>query len=264
MRYDIWLKLVIYELATKHSRQIKWVEGRVKEYADAIGELPIHGDILYRSHANNKAPDVLADEIYNYFKEQDRKREEKEERDRKASQEKMSKRFKKIIEEIKNQPLEPKPAESLEFQLGLYIGEYIVERYLPTLSTDGITTINCIEVSAEDTAEEKRLSDAHDAARHPGGKTLPTAIENGLGKVEWDAYIKFRQSLDIKYLPPVIECYVHRLSNVSDTLDKVKNGIRVSLWDCDCCSYDIDNIEIVTDEESCFSRSTTIKLYLKP
>jgi hypothetical protein len=66
-----------------------------------------------------------------------------------------------LLEEAKIAPkrvYEPKP---LALQLGLYIGDEIAYRHLPTLSTDMITGSKkkIITVSEEDTIEYKRLTD---------------------------------------------------------------------------------------------------------
>jgi len=40
--------------------------------------------------------------------------------------------------------------KDLNYQLGMYVGEYITRKYLPTLSTDALKTYTEIQVSEED------------------------------------------------------------------------------------------------------------------
>ena len=46
---------------------------------------------------------------------------------------------------------------TVDYHYGCFVGEHIVDNYLPTLSTDMIHSNRVIEVSEEDTLENKRL-----------------------------------------------------------------------------------------------------------
>ena len=78
---------------------------------------------------------------------------------------KRSKIFNDLLESItpemeknwKQRRIETKNSLTSEYQLGYYVGEYIVSRFLPTLSTDIIQSRRVINVSEEDTEENKRL-----------------------------------------------------------------------------------------------------------
>jgi chaperonin cofactor prefoldin len=74
--------------------------------------------------------------------------------------------FEKMMEEIKTPEYKQKRIKeneehletlTMDYQLGYYVGEHIVNRYLPTLSTDILQSRNVIEVSEEDTIENNRL-----------------------------------------------------------------------------------------------------------
>jgi hypothetical protein len=64
-----------------------------------------------------------------------------------------------------------------------------------------------------------------------------------------------------KYLPQTLEC-VFSLIRIDD-MNKFKEGIKESLWNCDMCSYNIDEekIEIYNDLELGF---THIKFQYDP
>lgn len=128
---------------------------------------------------------------------------------------------------------------SPEYQLGLYIGNYIVDRFLPTLSTDMIRSRTVINVTEEEKTEYERL----DSIWY---NLVSQNSEKMLAKNEWNALQVYRKKLDNKYLPPVLECYVTLIRVSEDKVLDLKKGIRQSLWDCDMCSYkcDPDDIEM--------------------
>ena len=198
-------------------------------------------------------PSVVANDIFAYFKAEDDRRQVEQDAARKKSQAAMSARYKKTIARIKNEPPKPHAPESLEYQLGIMIGDFIVSKYLPTLSTDGIQTNNVVEVSVEDTIENERLhnlwSDRID------NKDLEKEIYNQ----RWEEYREHSKILQRKYLPHILECYIPRISSINKPDDLIK-GIRASLWDCDCSNYDTDKMEIINDDG--VMRNSVIKLHL--
>jgi hypothetical protein len=133
--------------------------------------------------------------------------------------------------------------DTIDYILGSYIGEYIVNDFLVTLSTDLIRTKNVIQVSAEDTAKLKALNDAW----------FPVALKdktigNTESKDEWEAMQEFYQYLAKKYLPE--ELVIKLPFPDVHHIDHVKEAIRDVLWDCDCCSYCIEkNEDIVIEHE---------------
>jgi hypothetical protein len=161
----------------------------------------------------------------------------------------------KILEEVRSPEYKEKVIEenkeylknvSMDYQLGFYIGENIVDNYLPTLSTDIIHSRKIIQVSEEDEIENNRLDDEwFNSCTHERG--------NSGDKEKWDAYFNHNKMLEKKYLPQTLEC-VFSLLRIDD-MKKFKEGLRSSLWNCDMCSYNIDeeNIKIYNDLEIGFT-----------
>jgi hypothetical protein len=161
----------------------------------------------------------------------------------------------KILEEVRSPEYKEKVIEenkeylknvSMDYQLGFYIGENIVDNYLPTLSTDMIHSRKIIQVSEEDEIENNRLDDEwFNSCTHERG--------NSGDKEKWEAYFNHNKMLEKKYLPQTLEC-VFSLLRIDD-MKKFKEGLRSSLWNCDMCSYNIDeeNIKIYNDLEIGFT-----------
>lgn len=143
---------------------------------------------------------------------------------------------------------------SMDWQLGYYVGEDIVHNHLPTLSTDIIHSNKVIQVSEEDYLENERLNkNWFNSCQHVRG-------DSG-DKEKWDLYFNHNKMLEKKYLPSILEC-TFRLIRIGD-MKKFKEGLRNSLWNCDMCSYNIDEdkIEITNDLEFGF---THIKFQYDP
>jgi len=171
--------------------------------------------------------------------------------------------FEEILEEIKKPEYKigqiKKNEEylenvSMDYQLGFYIGENIVDNHLPTLSTDMIHSRKVIKVSEKDEIENNRLDDEwFNSCTHERG-------DSG-NKEKWEAYFNHNKMLEKKYLPQTLEC-VFNLIGIKD-MKKFKEGLINSLWNCDMCSYNIDEekIEIYNDLELGF---THIKFQYDP
>jgi hypothetical protein len=112
----------------------------------------------------------------------------------------------------------------LNYQLGLYVGEHIVMKYLPTLSIDGLKSNVVIDVTPEEAAEHERLNQ------------------------EWfshymadDCQQRFKllrdyaDSLVIKYLKPELKVMVPKVYPLN--MEKFKKGVEQSIWDCDMSHY---------------------------
>ena len=142
---------------------------------------------------------------------------------------------------------------SMDYQLGYYVGEHIVSRYLPTLSTDMIQSRNVIEVSEEDSIENNRLDREW---------YLTTKYQNDWNgeedgdKEKWDLYYQHNKMLEQKYLPQKLECHLGLIKFNNEK--EFKEGLRSSLWDCDMCSYniEIENIKIEYEMEFGFTKIT--------
>lgn len=145
--------------------------------------------------------------------------------------------------------------KSLSNQLGYYVGEYIVHRYLPTLSCDMGQTRTIIEVSIDDESEHNRLEDNWHK------KVWANNRDTNAAKEEWEEYQAFRKVLIEKYLPEKLECPLPVLLLDEMDIQLFKEGLGVSLWDCDMSYYSCnpEDIEIVLPKDK-FDRVT---IYLK-
>jgi hypothetical protein len=135
---------------------------------------------------------------------------------------------------------------SMDYQLGYYVGEHIVSRYLPTLSTDMVQSRNVIKVSEEHQSEYDEMDKDY----------VDTLIANDWKKGDdnlFEMLKKFRKLLDKEYLPNPLDCHL-RLIKYNDEKE-FKEGLRSSLWDCDMCSYniEIENIKIENEMEMGFT-----------
>lgn len=155
------------------------------------------------------------------------------------------------LEEMKQERIEHKNSLTLDYQLGVYVGFEIINRFLPTLSTDMIQSRVVIDVSNEDTDENDRLDTEWYETTRYGGK-WDGVTENG-DKTKWDLYHNHNKMLEKKYLPHKMICHLGVL-NIQN-MDEFKSGLRTSLWDCDMCSYNIEpeNIKIYDDEDVRFT-----------
>jgi hypothetical protein len=154
-------------------------------------------------------------------------------------------------EKWKQKRIEEKNKLTSEYQLGFYVGLEIVHRYLPTLSTDMLQSRHVIEVSKEDTLENERLdTEWYETTKH-GGKW--NGVDENGNKEKWELFHQHNKMLERKYLPNPLECFIDLLNILN--IDEFKKGLRVALWDCDMCSYNIEpeNIKIYEDENVMFT-----------
>ncbi len=163
--------------------------------------------------------------------------------------------LKELMKEIKSPEYKQKQIEehqkyldeiSMDYQLGYYVGEHIVNRYLPTLSTDMIQSRNVIKVSEEDEIENKRLDNEWFKTTRYNDDWDGEGDED---KQKWELYKQHNKMLEQKYLPKKLDCHL-RLLKINDEKE-FKEGLRSSLWDCDMCSYniEIENIKIEYEME---------------
>lgn len=169
----------------------------------------------------------------------------------------MSERWKKMVEKIKTpeykerrlkEKKEQKDKLTSEYQFGYYVGEDIVRRFLPTITTDSLLTRTQIKVSDEDSEENKRLYDEWWETSKYGSN--PDVNKN---KENWDLYHQHNKMLEKEYLPNPLKCHMS-LMNIRDEKD-FKEGLIHSLWDCDMCSYSLkpEDIKIYDDEDLWFT-----------
>lgn len=139
---------------------------------------------------------------------------------------------------------------SSEYQFGLFVGEYIYQQFLPSLSTEMILTPrNVIKVNDEDTKQNKLL----------GEKWFNHSINDIVERDKyWQEYYNHSKYLENKYLKPELECYL-TLLNIRDE-DEFKKGIIHTLWHSDVCSYSLkpEDIEISHDDYSTIIKFTKL------
>lgn len=130
-----------------------------------------------------------------------------------------------------------KPETNIAYQLGFYVGEQLVHQYLPTLSVDDIQTCNNISVTCAEGDHYRKLYDIWCKQYH---------IDNKSAAKEWHEYKAYSKLLEDKYLPKELECYFDLLDLKENDISSFKEGLILSLWDCDCCSYSLspDDIKI--------------------
>jgi len=152
-------------------------------------------------------------------------------------------------EQMKQKRIEYKESLTAEYQFGFFVGEDIVNRFLPTLSVEGGTKKQIL-VSSDDQREYNRLDKKWYDRCKPGSSNTDK---------EWTDLQEFRQVLKEKYLPNPLECH-EKLINIHN-MDEFKQGLITSLWDCDHCNYSLEPEDIeIYDEDDYF---TIIKLKLK-
>jgi len=130
--------------------------------------------------------------------------------------------------------------KKIEYFLGSMVGEYIVSMYLPTLSTDMICSSNIIQVDEEDTTEFNRIEKEY--------RDEPEGITKN---EKWDLHLKNMRMLSKKYLPHELKMRIPKFGiHLITDMEQFKEGLSVSLWNCDMCSYhtEHDKIEITETE----------------
>lgn len=164
--------------------------------------------------------------------------------------------------EIKKRQLEARAKLTLPYQLGFFVGEEIVHRYLPTLSVDSITTRKNISVTCAEGDEARRLSDVWFNKLHSIKGT--DAERHKATEEEWKALRAHHEMLEDKYLPATVECHFQLLNITKNDMVEFKRGISHSLWDCDCSHYstNVKDISVKADKEGWFT-IITLKRSLK-
>jgi hypothetical protein len=115
--------------------------------------------------------------------------------------------------------------KDLNYQLGMYVGEHITSKYLPTLSTDMMHTNTRVRVSEED-AERHRIVD------ETLFKTDPRSTDR---QEKFAVYKALNNELAKKYLPEKLTCLVPKIYPTN--MDTFKEGLLDQLWDTDLSHY---------------------------
>lgn len=128
--------------------------------------------------------------------------------------------------------IENKLISDLNYDLGISVGGIIVNRYLPTLSTDMYNTDTIIQISEEETKiweEKEKKYNSFPYKKTPEQEEAQTRLfyENR----------KWYHILEEKYLPETIDV---RITKIHPTNIKTfGEGIEEALWDCDFSHYKI-------------------------
>lgn len=152
--------------------------------------------------------------------------------------------------------------DKILYSLGVYLGEYIVDHYLPTLSCSMIRSKNVIQTTWGEAQHLRKLDDAwynklNEEQRKlrkqfPDEKTwkLDNKAQE-LVKDKWNESIKYLHILEKKYLPHTLECYNIPVIDFSNEKHNkiIKKGVKDALWDCDMCSYSTKEEDIIFEEE---------------
>ena len=118
--------------------------------------------------------------------------------------------------------------KDLNYQLGLYVGEYITRRFLPTLSTDMLKTYTIVEVSEEDAERHKVVNEALI-------KTYKWSGGDDNSEEAFEVYKALNNELARKYLSEKLECMVPKIYPTN--MDTFKEGLKDQLWDTDLSHY---------------------------
>lgn len=133
-----------------------------------------------------------------------------------------------------------KEKENLSYQLGYYVGEYIVYRYLPTISCEDMG-LRPIQVTDEEKKEYDKLSDVWFHKRYSDKKTK--------GEIEWQDYQKYRRKLIEKYIPEKLDCHLPLLDIDNLEMESFKDGVGTALWQSDMSYYKCEASNIEYKEE---------------
>lgn len=121
--------------------------------------------------------------------------------------------------------------DSLNYQLGFYVGEYIILTELPTLSTDMLLSRNVIQVSEEETNlwnTKRKVWEDMLFLKDSDDEREKVFYEN----LKW-----YKRNLEEKYLPKTLKVKVPKVYPTD--LNEFAEGIEAALWDCDLSHYRI-------------------------
>jgi len=139
-------------------------------------------------------------------------------------------------------------SKDINFQLGEYVGEYIVDRFLPSLSIDKDTR-TVFQCTIGEADEYNRLDEIWFKAYR---------IDKLNSEKEWNAVTEYRRALELRYLPHTLRCHLSRVTPTD--MDSFLDGIIDSLWHSDVCTYLLDKDSIEFTQEK---YNTIIKFKLR-
>jgi hypothetical protein len=139
----------------------------------------------------------------------------------------------------------------LNYQLGLYVGEHIVMKYLPSLSTDSLKGNIVIDVTPEEAAEHERL--------HQEWYSHYMAYDY---KQRFKLLRDYADSLAVKYLKPELKVMVPKV--YPRNMDNFRKGVYQSIWDCDRSHYLLDDDFFEQTMDGAWCSYIKLKLSINP
>ncbi len=118
--------------------------------------------------------------------------------------------------------------KDLNYQLGMYVGEYITRRYLPVLSTDSLKTHTEIQVSEEDAERHRLVEEALT-------KTYKYYGGDGNSTEAFEIFKALNEELATKYLSEKLDCLIPKVYPTD--MATFKEGLMDQLWDTDLSHY---------------------------
>jgi hypothetical protein len=166
-------------------------------------------------------------------------------------------------------------SENILYSLGVYLGEYVIDHKLPTLSCDDVTSRNVIQVTWGEAQELRRLNDIwynkYEELKYKLYKEFPDEKRwkldnqaNDLNKDNWNAYREYDNILSKKYIPETLEINVPFIDFSDENANLIiKEGFRDALWGCDMCYYSLefDDIIFKNDSDDTYNFASVILKY---
>lgn len=128
----------------------------------------------------------------------------------------------------------------LDYELGNMVGEFIIYKFLPTLSTDMLKSMNVIAVPLELEREWAKKQKEYRALGYNESKDSESS------KLFYRNLAWYKENIESIYLPQVLECRIPKFQYKNEA--KFIEGLKSALWDCDMSHYDVKDIEIITGE----------------
>lgn len=116
----------------------------------------------------------------------------------------------------------------LNYQLGRYVGEFIVSTHLPTLSVDLLKSRNVIKVTPDEVKKYSQLNDEW-------LESYSTDNNNNDICPNWVAYRKYHHELARKYLKQTLKINVPKV--YPKDIEMFREGLKNVIWDCDLSWY---------------------------
>lgn len=121
---------------------------------------------------------------------------------------------------------------NLDYQLGQYVGEYIIASFLPTLNIDSLLTRTVIDVSPEEKLKHEQLEKDWERKVFSKG-------DEEVSSEEFKILREHSHQLAIKYFEPELKIMVPKV--YPKDLKMFRKGLEISIWDCDRSWYWVED-----------------------